>query len=225
MWDLLVPGTAGHADLDLLFAEPTVHVALVALAPVYMHGLKIGMAGAGLACTLLRSVGELPALLGLDGPLVAVLQHSDVAGLAALELLPHAAPETVHVLAEDTVQAYANALGSGATGAFPETAELDRVISTVRSAALGYTLLPQHVARSLSRPQVGPPPHLEPPERAYLRLLAAGGTVASLARRSGYSEREMYRLLSGTYRRLGAHNRTEALLLAERWGLLEEETG
>jgi hypothetical protein len=33
----------------------------------------------------------------------------------------------------------------------------------------------------------------------------------------------MYRLLGGLYARLGAGNRTEALLLAERWGLLQEE--
>jgi DNA-binding CsgD family transcriptional regulator len=56
-----------------------------------------------------------------------------------------------------------------------------------------------------------------------LRHLADSGTVASLARTVGYSEREMYRLLGGVYARLGASNRTEALLLAERWGLLEGE--
>jgi DNA-binding NarL/FixJ family response regulator len=57
-------------------------------------------------------------------------------------------------------------------------------------------------------------------ERAWLRRLAAGGTVAGLARDCAYSEREMYRRLSDLYTRLGGRTRTEALLLAERHGLL-----
>ena len=207
----------------MVFDEDEVRVALVGLAPVYMHGLQIGLATAGLRCRLLQTPAELPEVLEQAGPVVAVLPHAAHASLPSVPLEPRGMLATVHVLAEDSVQAYSNALGAGATGAFPETAELDRVIRTVRSAALGYTLLPHHVARGLGRPQVGPPPHLEPQERASLRLLAAGGTVAMLARRSGYSEREMYRLLSGIYGRLGAQNRTEALLVAERWGLLDEE--
>jgi len=48
--------------------------------------------------------------------------------------------------------------------------------------------------------------------------------VTSLARSSGYSEREMYRLLSALYARLGVTTRTEALLRADRWGLLRQGT-
>ena len=55
---------------------------------------------------------------------------------------------------------------------------------------------------------------------AWLRALADGVTVASLARASGYSQREMYRLLSALYARLGVDSRTEALLRADRAGLL-----
>jgi DNA-binding NarL/FixJ family response regulator len=70
-------------------------------------------------------------------------------------------------------------------------------------------------------PATLPPPSLTDVEQAWLRRLAAGGTVAGLARGCGYSEREMYRRLSDMYSRLGARTRTEALLLAERFGLLD----
>lgn len=203
--------------------EEEVRVALIGLAPVYMHGLQIGLTLAGVACTVHRGVDELPALLEQAGSVVAVLPQSAVAALSTLQLEPENALTTVHVLADDTVRAHSSALGAGATGAFPANAELDRVVRTVRAAALGDTLMPRQIARALGRPQVGTPPHLEPQQRTYLRLLASGVTVAMLARRSGYSEREMYRLLSGIYGRLGAHNRTEALLVAERWGLLDQD--
>ena len=55
---------------------------------------------------------------------------------------------------------------------------------------------------------------------AWLRALADGVTVSSLARASGYSQREMYRLLAALYARLGADSRTDALLRADRAGLL-----
>ena len=60
---------------------------------------------------------------------------------------------------------------------------------------------------------------------AEQELRAAGYhamTVAGLARRFSHSEREMYRLLSATYQRLGVQSRTEALLAAQRHGLFDQ---
>jgi DNA-binding NarL/FixJ family response regulator len=198
-------------------------VALVGLGPVYGHGLRIGLTAAGLPCDVLRGVADVLGVLGPGAPVVVVLPHAEAAALAALEVDGQARVEAVHVLTEGSVEAYSRALRAGATSAFQDSAELEHVIQAVRGAALGCTLLPKHVARAMSRPEVGPAPRLERHERRYLRVLADGATVAGLARQSGYSEREMYRLLSGVYSRLGAANRTEALLLAERYGLLDEE--
>jgi DNA-binding NarL/FixJ family response regulator len=129
----------------------------------------------------------------------------------------------VHVVERVTAEAYADALQVGATGVVAMDAEFEQVLAVVRAAAGGLTLLPRRVAKALCRTQAGPVPELLPRERAWLRHLADSGTVGSLAGQSGYSEREMYRLLGSLYSRLGASNRTEALLLAERWGLLQEE--
>jgi DNA-binding NarL/FixJ family response regulator len=103
--------------------------------------------------------------------------------------------------------------------------ELSRIVGVVRAAADGHTLMPRDIARTLCRPRNGPPPQLSPREREWLLRLADSWTVGGLARRAGYSEREMYRLLADVYARLGASNRTEALLFADRWGLLEREPG
>jgi DNA-binding CsgD family transcriptional regulator len=48
--------------------------------------------------------------------------------------------------------------------------------------------------------------------------LATGMTVAQLAAKAGYSERAMFRLLRSLYVRMGAKNRTEALIRAYEHG-------
>jgi DNA-binding NarL/FixJ family response regulator len=218
-----VPGSDGADDgAGTVVEDGEALAVLVGLPPVYAHGLRHGLAAADLRCTTVPAAGDLPPLLETSH-VVAVLPQADGPALAALRLRGHDRLETVHVLEEGSLQAWTDALRAGATGAFAIDAELDQIVRVVRSAASGQTLLPLQVARALGRRRSGPPPQLQRTERQYLRRLADGGTVAGLARTSGWSEREMYRLLSAVYVRLGATNRTEALLLAERWGLLDEE--
>ena len=98
--------------------------------------------------------------------------------------------------------------------------------SWVQTLPAGFTLMPTHIARELTaQGDVSlAPPQLSDRELRWLRALADNGTVLSLARSSGYSEREMYRRLSAVYHQLGARTRTEALLAAERVGLLAQHT-
>jgi DNA-binding CsgD family transcriptional regulator len=56
-----------------------------------------------------------------------------------------------------------------------------------------------------------------------LRLLARGVHVSEMARRQGYSERAMFRLLGELFRRMRVRNRHEAVVLAARWGLLDSD--
>jgi DNA-binding NarL/FixJ family response regulator len=215
--------------------QPVVQVALTGLPPIYRHGLAAGLSASGMSCTPLASPSELAPLLTAlaaraqrstegDGSVVVIVAASESAGVLSVVRdstdMPVAA---VHVVEEVTPEAYAEALQVGATGVVAMDAEFDQVVAVVRAAASGLTLLPRRVAKALCRTQAGPVPQLLTRERAWLRHLADSGTVGSLAAQSGYSEREMYRLLGGLYARLGAGNRTEALLLAERWGLLQEE--
>jgi DNA-binding NarL/FixJ family response regulator len=207
-------------------------VVLAGLPPIYRHGLAAGFSAAGMVCTALGQMAELPGLLaelgGLGsqgaGGFVVIVAADEVANLSSV--LTEAAVgdlPVVHVVDDATSEASAEALRAGATGVIALDAELGQVIGVVRAAGEGQTLLPRQIARSLCRSQTGPVPQLLAREREWLRHLADCGTVAGLARSVGYSEREMYRLLGGVYARLGAGNRTEALLLAERWGLLEDD--
>jgi DNA-binding NarL/FixJ family response regulator len=136
-----------------------------------------------------------------------------------------AAPGTpcVVLVREPTPERYREVLGSGAT-ALPDSCTDADVVLAVGAAARSFACVPATVARALAGYD-GARPVITAQEASWLRALVDGVTVASLARTVGYSQREMYRVLGTLYERLGASNRTEALLRADRWGLLGPPTG
>jgi len=61
---------------------------------------------------------------------------------------------------------------------------------------------------------------LSPEAIEWFRDLAAGDDISVVARRAGYSEREMYRRLRRAYVQLGVTSRTSALIALARMGYL-----
>lgn len=212
--DVTQRGTTAGLSVDL-----AIDVVLVGLQPVYTHGLQVGLTAAGLPCTSLSTTDELASPVPAGRTVVAVVPSGEG---PAVEIAGGGRRAAVHVLAEPTAQEYSDALRAGATGAFAYHSELSDIVRVVICAGLGMTLLPVDVARALNRRAAGSRPQLTSRDLEYLRLLADGATIASVGRRFGHSERETYRLLADTYQRLGARNRTEALLLAQRLDLLDE---
>lgn len=87
----------------------------------------------------------------------------------------------------------------------------------------GWLLLPSEVVHWLAMRSPlpsGEAAGVGAEEAAWLRYLADGKTVAALADRVGFSERTMFRRLYEIYGRLGVRNRTEAIVAAQRLGLL-----
>jgi DNA-binding NarL/FixJ family response regulator len=195
-------------------------VALLGVPPVYRRGLGIGLTEAGYVVQQPADVAAW-ARAGTARK-IAVTTDSDAA-LALLDDIRGQAPDVVSVvlIEEPTLAGYSRAL-TRCTCAVPLHAELDDVLTAIRAAANGYTLMPIDIARHLTAhgDATVPLPQLSDRELRWLRALADNGTVLSLARSSGYSEREMYRLLSALYERLGTSTRTSALLRADRLGLL-----
>ena len=217
------PDARRATDLAVHGADEQVQVVIVQMPPVYRYGLAALLRVVGLRCSATSSTDQLREVLAASGTRVLVLN----AVVAASLPLPLGATAEglflVHVVPELTSETYAAALRSGATGVVADDAELHHAVDVIRAAAAGNSLLGADVARSLCRPSTSAAPQVSARERAWLRRLGDGATVAGLARADGYSEREMYRRLAGLYSRLGAANRTGALVLAERWGLLARE--
>ncbi len=71
----------------------------------------------------------------------------------------------------------------------------------------------------------GPESVLTSEEVGWMQALAAGKRVHEIAEAAGFAERSMFRRLYRVYSALGAGTRTEALLAAERLGLLRDSLG
>lgn len=126
----------------------------------------------------------------------------------------------VHDLSPETVRA---CLRAGAKSAILLGGRAEDVRLALDAALAGKSVIPDGLAQTMAyRASAGSErSKLVEEEVSWLRDMAAGMTVAAIGERFGYSEREMFRRLRRLYSRMGVRSRTQALLTAERWGLLE----
>lgn len=111
------------------------------------------------------------------------------------------------------------ALDAGATGYLLKDAEPEEVVRAVRSAANGDAPLDPRAAREVLSAQRETPPDLTEREREILCLVAAGHANKVIALRLGISHKTVRNTLSGACRKIGATDRTQAALWAQRSGL------
>lgn len=194
-------------------------VAIIEDAAAYRLGLESALAAARVsvahpadARTWLAAETRRAALLSMHVP-----DHLDL--LAEL-----AAAGKVVALVRSQESAIA-ALRAGAVGVADWHDPPADIVEVATAALRGRVILPVTLVRQLTGalPRHDEPPELAPEEVSWLAALAGGSTVTRLADEVGYSERAMFRRLADVYARLGAHNRTEAMLAADRLGLLEPQ--
>lgn len=131
---------------------------------------------------------------------------------------------TVPVLAivgDRTSEAAIGALRAGATGVLQEHIGGEELVAAVNCVLAGHTVLPAMALRSLvARFSRRVECDLSQKELEWIGALTEGVTVAEIAERSCYSEREMHRLLKRLYARMGVPGRTQAIALAAASGML-----
>lgn len=194
-------------------------VAVVDRAPAYRRGLELALSEAGYRVEQPADMGRWAKAAGTRA-LVATCRSGSEARRLALMRARGADAVAVALLGEDSAVAYREVLETGVEAAVARDASLDVIVEVVGAALDRRTVLPTDVARSLARGDQDE--EIVGEEQAgWLRALARGATVEELAESVGYSERAMYRQLRRLYERLGASNRTEALLQALRRGLID----
>lgn len=120
------------------------------------------------------------------------------------------------------LNSFAAVMRAGGAGAIDDSDSLPELAHAIAAAVDDRVSVPSSIIRAMAQripPEVDA--MVDDVEAGWLRALAAGETVAALAERIGYSERETYRLLGALYQRLGVTNRTEAIIWATRHGVLE----
>lgn len=151
---------------------------------------------------------------------IALLTDIDAKRLKSLRECAPLTPELA-LLSEMTVESYRWAMRCGATAAVGRDAPPEDIVETLAAACAGRAIMPVPIAVAFAlAADPGEHPDLSATEVQWLAALSAGRTVPELAGEAGYSEREMFRRLHTLYAHMGVCGRTEALLAAQRWGLV-----
>jgi len=130
----------------------------------------------------------------------------------------------IAVLSLPTEGSGAEAVRVGAASVIRRSVSPESLLRVISGLSAGEATLPLDVVRLLAAwPEDADDEDRPPPEQiGWLRRLAGGSTVAALAEDVGYSERAMFRLLQGLYKRIGVRTRTEALMRANERGWLRD---
>jgi DNA-binding NarL/FixJ family response regulator len=200
----------------------SIRIAVSDPLPVFRRGLMAVLGDAGFEP---RTPEELLAWIR-DGQrpvvLLTLLLADDWSLLARLRET-RADTLVIAVVADTSIRGHVQAILGGAVAVVARNALPETVRGVFEAAVSGKSLLPVEVVRALTAPRPFPEEDEttpSPQEIGWLRELAMGTTVARLADRAGYSERAMFRLLRELYLRVGARNRTEALMHAQERGWL-----
>ncbi|GIH01459.1 hypothetical protein Pma05_80310 [Plantactinospora mayteni] len=185
--------------------------------PMYRHGVIAVLSAAGYQVGI--PADPLKWARQSDGGLM-LLTLATATDWNLLDRLRQEAPQqrVIAVLSEEAAGLGARAVRAGARSVLPREVTAAALRRTVEATIDGQTVLPAAVAAALTGTETEP--IVTADQLAWLRHLAAGMTVAELARLAGYSERAMFRLLQSLYRRLGARTRIEAIVRAQERGWL-----
>jgi DNA-binding NarL/FixJ family response regulator len=116
------------------------------------------------------------------------------------------------------------ALEAGASGFVLKSAPVEDVIAAARQAASAPTSFTANdLAGAMRRRMLGPQVRLTPRENEILQHLADGVSVAVLAQRLYISQSTAKTHMSKLYDKLGAQNRTQAIMAAVRLGLVRPD--
>ena len=149
---------------------------------------------------------------GLDGITIARMARDAGIQTAALMLTSYDANQ--YVLA---------ALRAGSRGYLLKTATMDTLSKAIRIAARGGFYLDSEVASAVEGGDNFVPEPVSVREREVLLLAARGLAGKEIAAKLFISERTVQTHLASIYDKLGAKNKTEAMLLAIKYGIVTIE--
>ena len=203
----------------------TITVALVDDHAVLREGLAMLLAGApDIEVVGMAANGrEALELVRQTHPHVVImdLQMPDMDGVTATRLVVAEGGTDVLVLTSfsDTDRIVA-ALDAGAVGYLLKDAEPEDVVAGVRAVSRGESPIHPRAARQLlGALPAAAPEILTPRELEVIILVRKGMANKQIARRLGISDRTVKTHLTSAFARIGASDRTQAALWAERRGL------
>ena len=149
---------------------------------------------------------------GIDG--VALARKIKEAGLSTISLMLTSYDAQQYVLAS---------LRAGARGYVLKTASMETLSKAIRIVARGGFYLDSEVANAVEEEGDFVPEPVSVREREVLLLAARGLSGKEIATQLFISERTVQTHLASIYDKLGAKNKTEAMLLSLKYGIVTLE--
>lgn len=199
----------------------TERVLIVDSAASFRRGLGATLDQIGYAVDEARSLDEWASARVPRVVIITIQTAAEIEELAAR--VSDGQSCVVALLTQPDPDLVTGALRSGIQCVVDRDASPEVMADAIRVGLSSHCVIPAWAAGLLAARLPSRPPSdqwIHDEEIQWLRLLAGGATVATLARRVGYSEREMFRNLNELYARIRVRNRMGALLWAERHGLL-----
>ena len=199
--------------------HPVVREGLVAMLETEPDFQIVGTAATGVeAVALVARTNPDVMLLDLELP------ELDGVGVLRRLVAEQARVRVIVFTVFDTDERIIAAVEAGAAGYLLKGAPRAELFAAVRTVAAGGSLLASVASAAVLRRVRGevPPggPYLTPREREVLEALARGLGNKQIAAELGVSERTVKFHVSSLFAKLGARNRTEAVTVAARAGLV-----
>jgi DNA-binding NarL/FixJ family response regulator len=207
--------------------DPTpIRILLVDDHPLILDGLTLALDADGMSVVgAARTIAEARRLAAFERPDLILLdvQLPDGSGLGLLPELTSfpGHPKVIVLTLSASRQLVVRALELGATGYLVKGASRDEIVRSVRAVAAGQTVLGSSVsAVVLSESAQSPFPGLSPRESEILRLVAEGLDNSRIGSRLSISAKTVANAVSGILIKIGAADRSQAVLLAIERGLV-----
>lgn len=148
-------------------------------------------------------------------------------GFAALAVYGERFPTVSRMLVSgsDEPQYLTRAFSAGASGYIPKSMSVREVTAAIRRVLDGGVSVPEDAARAGAARGQDPIAHLTLRQIEALRLLGEGYTNKEIAKALHITERTAKAHVAAIFQALGADNRTQAVLAAQRSGYLSPSSG
>lgn len=146
-------------------------------------------------------------------------------GLTALRTFAERHPEVprIAISGDEDQDLVRRSFDAGASGFIPKSMSVREVVAAIRVVLAGGVFVPQSAALPAARAQNGGPA-LTLRQLEALRLLAEGYTNKEIANALEITERTAKAHVAAIFEALGADNRTQAVVAAQRSGMLPSGT-
>ena len=145
------------------------------------------------------------------------LNLSDSKGFEGLSKIRAAEQSTpiVIVSATETAQAYRTAMSLGASGYIPKSNSLDDITKAIKSVLSGSKAFPENISDQEQSDSTASQKlaSLTPAQQRVMSCLSDGLLNKQIAFEMGISEATVKAHMTAIFRKLGANNRTQALLV------------